>query len=70
MEQKQIVKAPMSERVTEKVIPLTKWFAEQYYHSGADELIYQDAVASLYRRNSLTEIIKSTAKRIFIPLTV
>ena len=31
MEQKQTVKAPMSVRVTEKTMPLTKWFAEQYY---------------------------------------
>ena len=33
MEQKQIAKAPMSVRVTEKVMPLTKWFAEQYYQT-------------------------------------
>jgi cyclase len=35
-----------------------------------DELVYQDAVASLYRRNSLLEIIQETASRIFVPLTV
>jgi len=35
MEQKQIVKAPMSVRVTEKTMPLTKWFAEQYYQTHA-----------------------------------
>ena len=35
MEQKQIAKAPMSVRVTEKVMPLTKWFAEQYYQTHA-----------------------------------
>jgi cyclase len=45
-------------------------FAHFYYQNGADELIYQDAVASLYGRNSLIEIIKKTAKQIFIPLTV
>ena len=45
-------------------------FASYYYESGADELLYQDAVASLYGRNSLLDIIESTAKRIFIPLTV
>ena len=38
--QKQTVKAPMSERVTEKVIPLTKWFAEQYYQTV--ELMHSD----------------------------
>jgi len=45
-------------------------FAKFYYDNGADEIIYQDTVASLYDRNSLTEIINKTAKEIFIPLTV
>jgi len=45
-------------------------FAEIYYREGVDELIYQDVVASLYRRNSLFEIVEQTAKKIFIPLTV
>ena len=44
--------------------------AYEYYRQGADELLYMDAVASLYERNSLTEIIKKAAKRIFVPLTV
>lgn len=41
-----------------------------YYENGADELFYQDAVASLYGRNHLDELIKRIAKEIFIPLTV
>lgn len=45
-------------------------FARYYYENGADELIYQDVVASLYGRNSLKEMISTTAKEIFIPLTV
>ena len=45
-------------------------FARYYYESGVDELIYQDAVASLYGRNSLCEIISRTSREIFIPLTV
>ncbi len=44
-------------------------FAKYYYDNGADELFYQDVVASLYERNSLKEIISQTAKRSFIPLT-
>ena len=32
-------------------------FARHYYEQGADELIYQDVVASLYGRNSLKDII-------------
>ena len=45
-------------------------FAKFYYENGADELIYQDVVASLYGRNSFHEVISKTAKKIFIPLTV
>lgn len=45
-------------------------FARHYYEKGADELIYKDAVASLYNRNSLHKIIARTAKEVFIPLTV
>ena len=45
-------------------------FAEYYYDNGADELFYQDVVASLYERNSLFELVKKTANAISIPLTV
>ena len=45
-------------------------FAKKYYEAGADELLFNDCVASLYGRNSLLEIIEKTAEHIFIPLTV
>jgi len=45
-------------------------FAQHYYENGADELFFQDAVASLYDRNSLHEIVKKTSSQIFIPLCV
>jgi len=45
-------------------------FALKYYEEGACELIYIDTVASLYNRNNIIEIVKKTAKDIFIPLTV
>jgi cyclase len=44
--------------------------AQRYYEESADELLYIDAVASLYDRNSLTDIIRMAAQKIFIPLTV
>ncbi len=53
-----------------RVLGKPEQFARHYYEQGADELIYQDVVASLYGRNSLHEIISRTAKKIFIPLTV
>ena len=46
------------------------YFAEDYYKQGADEIFYLDNVASLYGTNNLTTFIKSTAKKIFIPMTV
>ena len=45
-------------------------FAKKYYENGADELLFNDCVASLYGRNSLLKIIEETAENIFIPLTV
>lgn len=53
-----------------RVLGKPEYFAEFYYNSGADELFFQDTVASLYDRNSLHDIITKTAKKIFIPLTV
>lgn len=53
-----------------RVLGKPEAFARYYYETGADELFYQDAVASLYGRNSLLDIVKKTASEIFIPLTV
>ena len=45
-------------------------FAQRYYREGIDELLYIDVVASLYGRNSLTDIVRRTAEEVFIPITV
>lgn len=45
-------------------------FARRYYQMGVDELLYMDIVASLYERNSLTDVVQYTAQNIFIPFTV
>lgn len=45
-------------------------FALRYFEQGADELYYQDIVASLYGRSNIIDLIKETAGRIFVPLTV
>jgi cyclase len=44
-------------------------FAEKYYSDGIDEIIYIDAVASLYQRNTIKELVKKTATNVFIPIT-
>ncbi len=53
-----------------RVLGRTEDFAQFYYKNGADELFYQDVVASLYERNSLFDLVKKTANAISIPLTV
>jgi cyclase len=53
-----------------RVLGKPERFARHYYESGADELLFIDVVASLYGRNSLLDIIRRTAREIFIPLTV
>lgn len=45
-------------------------FAARYYNEGADELLYMDIVASLYGRNNLTDVVRRTARNVFIPITV
>ncbi len=44
--------------------------AEKYSRSGADELVFYDITASAEGRNIFTEILRRTAARVFIPLTV
>ena len=53
-----------------RVIGPVSDYALKYYQQGADELVYMDIVASLYGRNSLTEIVSLAARNVFIPLTV
>ena len=43
---------------------------KKYYNEGIDEIIFMDAVASLYGRNNIFETIKKITKNIFIPISV
>src|ERR1700681_2648199 len=53
-----------------RVIGAPNEHALRYYQQGADELIYMDCVASLYGRNSLSDIVGSAVKDVFVPMTV
>jgi cyclase len=44
--------------------------AKKYYNEGIDEIIFMDAVAAYYDRNSLTEIINRACENVFVPITV
>lgn len=43
--------------------------ALRYANAGADELLYVDAVASLYGRNGLADVLRRTSREVFIPIT-
>ena len=43
--------------------------ALRYTEAGADELLYVDAVASLYGRNGLADLLRRTSREVFIPIT-
>jgi cyclase len=45
-------------------------YARRYYEAGVDEIVYIDIVASLYGRNSLSDIVSQTTEDVFIPITV
>lgn len=45
-------------------------YARRYDEEGIDEILYMDIVASLYRRNSLHDLVSHTAEEVFCPMTV
>lgn len=45
-------------------------FARRYYDEDIDEILYMDAVASLYGRNALGDLISKTTEDVFVPVTV
>ena len=47
-----------------------KVLAKKYYEDGADEIILMDAVASLYDRNSLFDLISEICENVFVPIVV
>lgn len=53
-----------------RVVGVPDELSRKYYAQGADEILYMDAVASLYERNSLKDIIRRVTDNVFVPLTV
>ncbi|WP_424686290.1 MAG: imidazole glycerol phosphate synthase subunit HisF [Halarcobacter ebronensis] len=44
--------------------------AKKYYDEGIDEIVFMDAVAAYYDRNSLSHIIEKACEEVFVPITV
>ena len=53
-----------------RVVGNPNQLALKYYDAGIDEIIFMDAVASLYDRNNLFHIIEQACSDIFIPIAV
>ena len=63
-----VVKGVNFEGLRDVNSPVT--LAEYYTGSGADELVFYDITASAEGRALFTDILRETASRVFIPLTV
>ncbi len=44
--------------------------ASAYTQEGADEIVFLDITASVEKRGTILEVVKQTAEKVFIPLTV
>ena len=53
-----------------RVLGYPEFFAEKYFEENIDEMIFQDVVASLYKRNQLSSLTNKITKNIFTPITV
>lgn len=64
----QVVKGVNFSSLSEVSSPIT--LAEYYSECGADELVFYDITASAEGRTIFTDILRQTAAKVFIPLTV
>lgn len=44
--------------------------AREYYEQGADEIVFLDITATHERRGTIVDVVRETARRVFVPLTV
>ena len=51
-----------------RVLGSAEEFSARYYDQGIDEIFFVDAVASLYGRSSLVEILSEVAGNVFVPI--
>ena len=63
-----VVKGVNFEGVTDVSSPVS--LAEYYSKSGADELVFYDITASVEGRSVFCDILRETASKVYIPLTV
>ena len=53
-----------------RILGYPELFSKKYFDENIDEIILQDVVASLYKRNQLSELTNKISKNIFVPIIV
>ena len=53
-----------------RILGYPELFSKKYFDEGIDEIIFQDVVASLYKRNQLSHLTSKISENVFVPITV
>lgn len=53
-----------------RILGYPELFSKKYFDEGVDEIIFQDVVASLYKRNQLSNFTSNISKDVFVPIIV
>lgn len=53
-----------------RILGYPELFSKKYFDEGIDEIIFQDVVASLYKRNQLSNFTSKISKDVFVPIIV
>ena len=53
-----------------RILGYPELFSKKYFDENIDEIIFQDVVASLYKRNQLSSLTKKISNNVFVPVIV
>ena len=53
-----------------RILGYPELFSKKYFEEGIDEIIFQDVVASLYKRNQLSSLTNKISNNTFVPIIV
>jgi|TARA_B100001142_G_C14338767_1_gene656962 cyclase len=53
-----------------RILGYPELFSKKYFDENIDEFIFQDVVASLYKRNQLSDLTNKISENVFVPITV
>jgi|TARA_B110000881_G_C18565787_1_gene512554 cyclase len=53
-----------------RILGYPELFSKKYFDDNIDEIIFQDVVASLYKRNQLSYLTNKISENVFVPITV